>query len=206
MNNYLIVLENDLSEDIVIEIEKNGIVAIDTETTGLDFLKDSLCTIQLCSKDIQVILKYNNALEYPNLTKILIDKKIIKVFHNAVFDVSFLMKNIDIINVNNIVCTKISSKLINGLKHNNSLKPLLSEYLNIDIDKSYQLSNWKAETLTEGQLLYAMNDVKYLEILWNKMEIQLCEKELLGLANKIFDFIPSYVLLKMKGIDNIFLY
>lgn len=206
MNNYLIVLENDLSEDIVIEIEKNGIVAIDTETTGLDFLKDSLCTIQLCSKDIQVILKYNNALEYQNLTKILIDEKIIKVFHNAVFDVSFLMKNIDIINVNNIVCTKISSKLVNGLKHNNSLKPLLNEYLNIDIDKSYQLSNWKAETLTEGQLLYAMNDVKYLEILWNKMKIQLCEKELLGLANKIFDFIPSYVLLKMKGIDNIFLY
>jgi ribonuclease D len=140
------------------------------------------------------------------LIKILQNTQIKKIFHNAVFDVSFLLKNLKIDNVDNIICTRISSKLVNGLEHKNSLKPLLKEYLDIDITKEFQTSDWTAKTLTQGQLDYAMSDVIYLRSLWDKLEIELSEQNLLSLAHRIFNFIPTYVLLQMKNIDNIFIY
>lgn len=201
---------NKVGEDLSIEeyemIYKDGSVAIDTETTGLNFKKDELCTIQLYSKNCMVLIRYDSTTKYTNLIKILEDLKVKKIFHNAVFDVSFLMKNLEINLINNIICTRISSKLVNGLKHNNSLKSLLEEYLNIDISKEFQISNWSVETLSQGQIDYAMNDVRYLNELWEKLKCKLEQEQLLSMAQKIFDFVPIYVLLQMKDIDNIFIY
>lgn len=196
----------DLSENEYNMICCDNVLAIDTETTGLDFMQDRLCTIQIYSNSFKTIIRYDENVQYLNLIRVLQNADVEKIFHNAVFDVSFLMKNLMIDDIDNIICTKISSKLINGLQHNNSLKPLLKEYLDIDISKDFQISNWGARQLSKGQLDYAINDVYYLRRLWDVLKIELEKKNLLPMAKKIFDFIPTYVLLKMRGIDNIFIY
>jgi len=199
-------VERDLLTEEYEKFFLDGCIAVDTETTGLNFREDSLCIIQLYSVNYNCIIRYSKEIEYTNLKKILEDKQIKKIFHNAVFDVSFLMKNLYLKEVNNIACTRISSKLVNGLGHNNSLKPLLKEYLNVDISKEYQVSDWNVKNLSQGQLNYAINDVRYLDGLWKVLEQELENRELKDMAEKIFEFIPTYVLLQMKDIDNIFVY
>ena len=200
------IFEKDLSENEKNYLLEMGYVCVDTETTGLNYLNDELCTIQLFSKDYAAIIKFNKFEEYNNLKEILYSNKVIKIFHNAVFDVSFLMKNLKMEYFGTLVCTKIASKIVNGLEHNNSLKPLLKEYLNIDINKSEQLSNWANDTLSDSQKEYAINDVKYLYHLWDKLRMELESKGLEEIANKCFEFIPCYKNITDLGIENIFAY
>lgn len=196
----------DISQQELSKFCQNGIVAIDTETTGLDFMCDRLCTIQIYCKEQAVIIKYCKDCEYPNLKYLLASKNVRKVFHNATFDVSFLMKNLGYDCINNIVCTKIGSKIINGLNHDNSLKGLLKEYLQIIISKNQQLSDWTKEELSEEQVDYAMNDVRYLEELWYRIKDELVRCNLYSEAETCFQYIPTYVKLQEKGISNIFVY
>ena len=133
----IIEKEKDLSikeKNFFFEI---GYVCVDTETTGLSYLNDRLCTIQLFCEDYNIIIKFDKCQDYDNLKEILYSDKVTKIFHNAVFDVSFLMKNLNMDDFGKLVCTKIASKIVNGLEHNNSLKPLLKEYLNIEINKTF---------------------------------------------------------------------
>lgn len=198
--------ESDLSQEEVELINNNGYVSIDTETTGLNYLEDKLCTIQLYADEYGIIIKFNDYLEYPRLKSVLSSSDVTKIFHNAVFDVSFLMKNLKMNSFGKLVCTKISSKLVNGIDHNNSLKPLLKEYLNVDIDKSQQLSNWGKAYLTTQQINYAINDVKYLFPLWKQLYKELKYKKLEYVAFNCFSFIPNYKILVDMGIENIFIY
>ena len=167
---------------------------------------DELCTIQLFCEDFSVIIRFSKYQEYNNLKEVLYANQVTKIFHNAVFDVSFLMKNLKMDDFGKLVCTKIASKIANGLEHNNSLKPLLKEYLNIDIDKSEQLSNWSNSALSDSQKEYAINDVKYLYHLWNKLHMDLISKGLEEIAIKCFEFIPYYKKITDFGIENIFAY
>ncbi|MCC2826592.1 ribonuclease D [Faecalicatena orotica] len=185
---------------------KKQYVCIDTETTGLDYLHDKLCTIQLFCENYSIIIKFDTFQTYNNLKEILYCHEITKIFHNAVFDVSFLMKNLNMDSFGKIVCTKIASKIVNGLTHNNSLKPLLKEYLNIDINKSEQLSDWSKSSLSDDQINYAINDVKFLYYLWNKLHLELINKNLDELADKCFEFVPYYKEITDLGIENIFAY
>lgn len=196
----------DISKELMEYFEITGYVCVDTETTGLDYLKDDLCTIQLYAEEMGVILQFDKVVYYNNLKKLFLSNNIVKIFHNAVFDVSFLMENLKIEEFNNIVCTRIASKIVNGLKHNNSLKPLLKEYLNVEISKKQQLSDWSQEVLTEEQKEYAMNDVRYLKLLWDKLYFELVEKKENTLAYACFSFIPNYKKLTDKVIENIFVY
>ncbi len=109
-------------------------------------------------------------------------------------------------NFGKLVCTKIASKIANGLQHNNSLKPLLKEYLNIEINKSEQLSDWSKSILSDSQKEYAINDVKYLYCLWDKLHMELVSKGLEGIADRCFEFIPYYKKITDLGIENIFAY
>lgn len=127
-----------------------------------------------------------NCQDYDNLKEILYSDKVTKIFHNAVFDVSFLMKNLNMDDFGKIVCTKIASKIVNGIGHNNSLKPLLKEYLNVEINKSEQLSDWSRSVLSDSQKEYAINDVKFLYRLWNKLYMELVDKGLEEIAVKCF--------------------
>lgn len=200
------ISEKDLSTKEKDYLFEMGYVCIDTETTGLNYLKDELCTIQLFCEDFTVIIRFDKYQVYDNLKEVLYSKKVTKIFHNAVFDVSFLMKNLNMDNFGKLVCTKIASKIVNGLEHNNSLKPLLKEYLNIDINKSEQLSNWSKSVLSDSQKEYAINDVKYLYCLWNKLHIELVSMGLEEVAIKCFEFIPCYKKITDFGIENIFAY
>lgn len=200
------IIEKDLStekKDYLFEI---GYVCIDTETTGLNYLDDELCTIQLFCEDYTVIIRFNKYQDYHNLKEVLYSNKVTKIFHNAVFDVSFLMKNLNMDSFGKLVCTKIASKIANGLEHNNSLKPLLKEYLNIEINKSEQLSDWSKRILSDSQKEYAINDVKYLYRLWDKLHMELVSKGLDGIADRCFEFIPYYKKITDLGIENIFAY
>lgn len=202
----LVEKENDLSIEEKDFLFKMGYVCIDTETTGLSYIENRLCTIQLFCEDYTIIIRFKDYQDYDNLREILFSSKVVKIFHNAVFDVSFLMKNLHMDGFGKLVCTKIASKIVNGLKHNNSLKSLLKEYLNIEINKSEQLSDWSKKVLSESQKEYAVNDVKYLYRLWGELHKELVNKGLEEMAFRCFDFIPDYKKITDLGIDNIFAY
>ena len=138
------------------------------------------------------MIKYHSEQRYTNLVELFYAKDILKIFHNAVFDVSFLMKNLRMSHFGELVCTRIASKLVNGIEHNNSLKPLLKEYLEVEIDKKQQTSDWSQEKLNPEQIEYAMNDVIYLNALWNKLQLQLEKKGILELAQECYRLIPKY--------------
>lgn len=185
---------------------KIGYVCIDTETTGLNYKNDKLCIIQLFCEGYIAIIRFNKNESYNNLKEVLFSNEVLKIFHNAVFDVSFLMKNLNMNSFGKLACTKIASKIVNGLEHNNSLKSLLKEYLNVEINKSEQLSDWTKSILSERQKEYAINDVKYLYLLWNELNKELVNKGLDEMALKCFEFIPYYKKCTDLAINNIFSY
>lgn len=196
----------DLSEEEIDIFFNHGYVCVDTETTGLSYISNKLCTIQLFCEDQSIIIRFDECLSYENLKKVFSSNNVLKIFHNAVFDVSFLMKNLKMNEFGKLVCTKIASKMVNGLEHNNSLKSLLKEYLSIEINKTEQLSDWSKSELSDSQKEYAVNDVKYLYNLWNVLYEKLKTEELDELAFKCFAFIPYYKKLTDIGIENVFVY
>ena len=200
------LLRTDISKDFLKICAYSGYVCVDTETTGLDYRIAELCIIQLYCDEQAIVIKYDTQKDYPYLKELLLSKDITKIFHNAVFDVSFLMKNFKLDSFGKVVCTKISAKLIHGIVPNNSLKNLLRLYLNVELDKSQQLSNWAVDKLSEEQKQYAVNDVKYLYSLWIELEKKLYEKNNRELAIDCFEFIPNYIKLMNNNIENIFVY
>lgn len=205
-NNIIISIGDILDNGRDYIFENCKYIGMDTETTGLNPLEDKLCIIQISASNTIFIIKYVNEIIPYNLIEILKSKNICKVFHHANFDLRFLMKNLDIVDINNVVCTKIAAKLLYGIKDKNSLKDLLYKYLEIKISKEQQLSDWSNKDLTDDQISYAVNDVKYLVNLWCKIEIDLKAKGLLSVAQKCFDFLPIQAYLQNKGIENIFIY
>lgn len=198
--------DSDISIEELNIFKASGYVCVDTETMGLNYLLDALCTIQLFCEECSILIKYNNEMKYENLLELFYSNDVIKIFHNAVFDVSFLMNNLKMSDFGKLVCTRIASKLVNGIEHNNSLKPLLKEYLGIEIDKKHQVSDWSRKDLSIEQKKYAMNDVRYLYLLWEKLYTQLKDKGMLDLAYECYRFVPRYKELTDKGIQNIFAY
>ncbi len=196
----------DISEDEKLFFEKTGYVCVDTETTGLNYLENNLCTIQLFSEENSILIKFDETVTYNNLKALFYSDSVVKIFHNATFDVEFLMQNLEMDTFGKLVCTKIASKILHGLGHDNSLKSLLKEYLGIIISKEERLSDWSRAELSDNQIEYAINDVRYLYMLWNKLSQQLLDKGLEDVAIKSFEFVPVYKKLSDKGIDNIFVY
>jgi len=152
-----------------------------------------------------VIIKINDT-PPKNLSLLLSDNSVKKVFHHAMFDLRFMNYHWKVIS-SNIACTKIASKLIdikNINKH--SLKSLLKQYLGVAIDKNEQLSNWMSNSLTEKQISYAANDVIYLLPLLGILEKELKDVRLLKLAYLCFAHIPTRVELEILGYDDIYAY
>ena len=202
----IIEKKTDISLDELEYFLKQEYVSVDTETTGLNYRTDKLCTIQLFAGDLGIILKYSISTPYDNLKSLFLSNKVTKIFHNAVFDVSFLMNNLALERFGKLVCTKISSKIISGLDHNNSLKILLYKYLNVSIDKQEQMSDWSKDNLSKSQKMYAINDVRYLLPLWEKLRQELEDRGRCEIAYSCFGFIPTYKLMTDMEIDNIFKY
>ena len=164
-------------------------IAIDSETMGLNPRRDKLCLVQLSKGDGTChLVKINTSKTKPtNLIKVLKNKKILKIFHYARFDVAVFKHNFKI-EINNIYCTKIASKLVRTYTDKHGYKDLCNELLNKNISKNEQSSDWGGN-LTEAQKKYAATDVLYLHKIKDKLDEMLIREKRLKLAKACFDFI-----------------
>ena len=205
MSNYQL-FQNDLPSKILKSFK--GDISIDTETLGLNVKRDRLCLVQLRNETNQKVylIKFNEDLS-PKLSKnlkiLLEDKKLTKIFHYGRFDMAVLKENLKI-NVKNIFCTKIASKLTRTYSSKHGLKDLVYEILDIQLDKTEQSSDWSKKTLTKKQIEYAMNDVLFLSDIKNSLNEKLLIQKRLKLFKSIMKFMEIRVdldLLGWEGID-----
>lgn len=205
--NYMKLFLNDLPLAELTWIESNcSEIAVDSETTGLHPMVDILCLVQIAACGKYFLVKITDDFkEAPNLCMLMANGKIRKVFHNANFDIRFLIKNLNC-SINNIICTKISAKILNGIEAPSSLKDLVRRYLGIDLNKSQQISNWRSKLLSDDQMEYAINDVRFLLELWSVIREKLNADGKLDIAQNCFDFLPTQSRLENLGIENIFKY
>ena len=187
-------------DDIPSNLKFGNSVAIDTEAMGLNHKRDRLCLIQISNGDgICYLIKINNIKKKPlNLLKILNNNKIIKIFHYARFDIGILNYTFNI-NIKNIYCTKISSKLARTFTDKHGYKDICKDLLNENIVKEEQTSDWGSESLSLSQQKYAATDVLYLHKLKLKLDKMLIRENRLSLAQECFDFIEYRVKLDLAG-------
>ena len=174
-------------------------IAIDSETMGLNPKRDKLCLIQISNGDnICHLVKIDLGIQKPiNLIKILKNNKIQKIFHYARFDIAVFKYNFKI-NIKNIYCTKIASKLVRTYTDKHGYKDLCSELLNKQISKTEQSSDWGGE-LSKDQQNYAATDVLYLHEIKNKLDKMLVREKRVKLAKACFDFIEYRTDLDIHG-------
>ena len=188
--------KNDLPKNL--KFSKS--VAVDTETMGLNHSRDRLCLVQLSGgNNVCHLVKIENYLPKPvNLIRILKDKKILKIFHYARFDVSIIKHTFNI-NIENIYCTKIASKLVRTFTDKHGLKDLCKELLNVQISKKEQTTDWGKSKLSLSQQKYAATDVLYLHKLKKKLDNMLIRENRLDLAQACFNFIKFRTDLDLEG-------
>lgn len=188
--------KNDLPSDIHFE----GSVAIDSETLGLNPLRDRLCVVQLSSGDGTAHLVQFDGKDYsaPNLKAILSNPDIVKIYHFARFDLAALYQYLGIWAAP-VFCTKIGSKLTRTYTDRHGLKDLTRELISVDLSKQQQSSDWGAETLTDAQMAYAASDVLYLHQLMEILIVRLKRENRLDIANKAFGFLPTRAELDLAG-------
>ncbi len=175
-------------------------VAIDTETMGLNPHRDRLCLVQLSSGDGNAhLVKIGvDAKPSPNLTALLQDASVTKLFHFARFDIAVLNHNIAEIK-GPVYCTKIASKLCRTYTDRHGLKDLCRELLQIEISKAQQSSDWGADELTPQQCDYAAGDVLYLHQLRTKLDMMLARENRSAEAAACFDFLATRTKLDLTG-------
>ncbi|MCB2129330.1 MAG: ribonuclease D [Rhodobacteraceae bacterium] len=188
--------KNDLPDGLKL----GPVVAIDTETMGLDPRRDRLCLVQLSSGDgsahlVQIAIGQRAA---PNLTRLLTDPAVLKLFHFGRFDIAAL-QNAFGVRTAPVYCTKIASKLIRTFTDRHGLKVLLQEILGIDISKQQQTSDWGAAELSVAQQEYAASDVLYLHRLREELDRRLEREGRSALAAACFDFLPRRAELDLLG-------
>ena len=180
---------NFYKDDLPASFKATNIIALDSETMGLNPKRDKLCLIQISNGDeICNLVKIDLTTEKPlNLIKILKNNKIQKIFHYARFDVAVFKHNFKI-NIKNIYCTKIASKLVRTYTDKHGYKDLCSELLEKSISKTEQSSDWGGE-LTKEQQKYAATDVLYLHKIKDKLDRMLIREKRNKLAKACFEFI-----------------
>ncbi len=202
----IIFCENDLTDELFTEYKSSKYLAIDTEAMGLYHGRDRLCLIQICNESnliscIRIEIGTRKAVRIQNLLE---DKKILKIFHYARFDIAALKSNLKI-ETQNIFCTKIASKLGRTYTNKHGLKDLINELLGIELDKSSQSSDWGSEdNLSQDQINYAANDVKYLIQAMEKLTLILKREKRYDIAQKCFNVIPIHSELDILHFTNIF--
>ena len=177
-----------------------AVVAIDTETLGLNPHRDRLCVVQLSPGDgsADVVQIPAGKVASPNLVRLLSDPKKLKLFHFARFDLAVLYKTYGVM-AGPVYCTKIASKLTRTYTDKHGLKDLVRELLGIDLSKQQQSSDWGAAVLTEAQLVYAAADVLHLHALKARLDQMLLRENRTSLAEACFRFLPTRVELDLGG-------
>ena len=187
--------ENDLPDNLNL----GNIIAIDTEAMGLNPNRDRLCLVQLSNgNDICHLLKVDDIKNRPkNLINLLKNNKIMKLFHFARFDVAILKHSFKV-NIQNIYCTKIASKIARTYTDRHGYKDLCKELLDVSISKIEQSSDWGGK-LSKEQKQYAATDVLHLHKIKNKLDIILERENRVEIANACFDFISHRTNLDLFG-------
>jgi ribonuclease D len=186
--------------DLPAGLDWGDAVAIDTETMGLNPLRDRLCLAQLSAgKGVTHLVQFApGAYNAPNLRALLADPKILKIFHFGRFDIAVLKQHLGVLAAP-VYCTKIASKLARTFTDRHGLKDLCRELLSVDLSKQQQTSDWGAPSLTDEQLRYAGSDVEYLHALKTKLDTMLAREGRQALAEACFKFLPSQAELDLSG-------
>jgi len=175
------------------------IVAIDTETMGLDPHRDRLCLVQLSEGDgSAVLVQFAGDYAAPELKRLLADDSVLKLFHFGRFDMAVLKHFLGVM-PRPVYCTKVASKLARTFTDRHGLKDLCKELLGIELSKQQQSSDWGAAELTPDQLAYAASDVLYLHALRERLDAMLRREGREGLARACFEFLPTRAELDLRG-------
>ena len=188
--------EGDLPDDLNL----GPVVAIDTETMGLNPHRDRLCLVQLSSGDgtahlVQIGKGQKRA---PNLARMLRDRKTEKLYHFGRFDIAVLAHAFGAVS-RPVYCTKIASKLVRTFTDRHGLRNLCQDLIGVDISKQQQSSDWGAEELTEAQMAYAASDVLYLHRLREVLDARLAREGRTAMAAACFRFLPDRAMLDLAG-------
>jgi len=203
------VFDRDLSAAALSRYLTAAEIAVDTETMGLNPLRDRLCLVQLCDPSgytsaIRIERGQQGAETAPNLKQLLEAPNVTKIFHFARFDLATLRHYLDI-QVNPFFCTKIASKLVRTYTDRHGLKSLVQELTGIELDKTAQSSDWgNAHRLSSEQLSYAANDVRYLIRVKEILVEMLDREERSSLASDCFSALPTFVTLDLMQYHNLF--
>ncbi len=186
-------------KDLPDEIKFSDKIAVDCEFTGLNIERDRLCLIQISSgkEDAHIIQLDKDNYSAPNLRNVLNNKNINKIFHFARADLLFIKKYLDI-DVENVNCTKIMSKIARGYSDKHGLKDLIKEFLNVDISKQLQTSDFGGE-LSDKQLKYCAQDVVYLHQVYESLKKILVRENRFKLYEKTIKYINTRVELDLAS-------
>jgi len=191
--------------DLPADLDLGPVVAVDTETMGLDPRRDRLCLVQLSAGDgtahcVQILPESlgGRGADCPNLKRLLADPARVKLFHFARFDLAILRAALGV-EVRPVRCTKVASRLVRTYTDRHGLKDLLKDLLGIEISKQQQTSDWGVPELSAEQLAYAASDVLHLHALWARLEALLVREGRLALAESIFGFLPTRGELDLLG-------
>ena len=189
MNNNIQLHKNDLPDDLKL----GNIIAVDGEFMGLNVRRDPLCLIQISTgnSDAHIIQFDRDKYNAPNLVKLLNDNKTTKIFHFGRADMAYIKYYLKT-DTNNILDTKIASKLARSYSDNHSLKTLIKEFINIDVSKQFQNSDFGGE-LSPAQLKYCANDVIYLHKIHNELNKILERENRINLYHNCLKFLKTRV-------------
>jgi len=186
--------------DLPADLDLGPVVAVDTETMGLDPRRDRLCLVQLSSGDgnAHIVQLPQGGGEAPRLKALLASPDVLKIFHFARFDLAMIRRYLDVVCAP-VYCTKIASRMVRTFTDRHGLKDLCKELLDVDLSKQQQSSDWGAAELSNDQLRYAASDVLHLHRLRQALDVMLAREGRDGLAAACFDFLPHRAHLDLLG-------
>ena len=189
MSNNIQLHKNDLPDDL----DLGNLIAVDGEFMGLNVKRDPLCLIQLSSgnSDAHIIQFDRKNYNAPNLVKLLVNDNISKIFHYGRADIAHIKYYLKT-DTNNILDTKIASKLARSYSDSHSLKVLIKEFINIDVSKQFQSSDFGGE-LSPAQLKYCANDVVYLHKIHEELNKILKRENRIELYQECLRFLKTRV-------------
>ena len=189
--------------DLPVDLDLGAVVAVDSETMGLNPVRDRLCLIQLsCGDGNAHLVQFSKcSFDAPNLSALLRDPGVLKIFHYARFDLAAIRYCLGV-TVEPVYCTKIASKLVRTFAERHGLKDICKELLDVDISKQMQSSDWGALELSNRQLSYAATDVLHLHRLKEEFDRRLEREDRKGLAEALFRFLPTRAELDLLGWDD----
>ncbi|MCT7952776.1 ribonuclease D [Ancylothrix sp. C2] len=200
------VYDRDLPDSVLAEYLVGDGLAVDTETMGLLPWRDRLCLVQLCNSEGRVtVVRIGRGQRHATNLKMLLEAEtVLKVFHFARFDMATLRYHLDI-KVAPVFCTKMASKLARTYTQKHGLKEVVQELEKVELDKTAQSSDWgNAANLSDVQLSYAANDVRYLLPVQQKLKVMLEREERWQLAQDCFNCLPVFVSLDLMQYKDIF--